>query len=362
VLEADVAGSFVTEKLTSQEVIEAADRVVATCRQLALPEPAVALSFRGIARVDLGDRGGIDDMDRALAAAKAQGLADVLTAIQFNYAIDIMGFRGSPAALEATMQGLDVARRRGDQTMALGFRAALIRWQYLTGDWDEALAGVEALETALQQAEDNFSLLIMQVARVAMLAARGQPEEAKPFIGWLLAHGGASEAPSDSAWALVAAIIVDSELGQSQVACGLLRDLRQYRAFDYVEFFPTVIRAALNAGDRDLATGLTQDLTPLTPMHEHIQTTCQALLDETHDERESAAAGFADAAARWHDFGVPYEEAQALLGQGRCLVALGRAPEAAPVLEQAREIFAKLKAKPALAETDELLARAGGGE
>jgi len=43
-------------------------------------------------------------------------------------------------------------------------------------------------------------------------------------------------------------------------------------------------------------------------------------------------------------------------------VALGRAPEAAPVLEQAREIFAKLKAKPALAETDELLARAGGGE
>jgi len=355
VLEADVAGSFITEKLTSQEVIEAADRVVATCRQLALPEPAVALSFRGIARVDLGDRGGIDDMDRALAAAKAQGLADVLTTIQFNYAIDIMGFRGAPAALEATMQGLDVARRRGDQTWALGFRAALIRWQYLTGDWDEALAGVEALETALRQAEDNFSLIIMQVARVAMLAARGEPEEAKPFIEWLLEHGGASEAPSDSAWALVAAIIVDSALGQSQVACGLLRDLRRYRVFDYVEFFPTVIRAALNAGDRDLATGLTQDLTPLTPMHEHIQTTCQALLDETHDKREAAAAGFADAASRWHDFGVPYEEAQAFLGQGRCLVALGRAQEAAVPLAAAREIFARLGAKPALAEVAQLL-------
>jgi len=64
------------------------------------------------------------------------------------------------------------------------------------------------------------------------------------------------------------------------------------------------------------------------------------------------------AAARWHDFGVPYEEAQALLGQGRCLVALGRAPEAAHPLEQAREIFTQLGAKPALAETEALLEKA----
>jgi tetratricopeptide (TPR) repeat protein len=276
--------------------------------------------------------------------------------------MSIMDFRGAPAALAATEQGLDVARRRGDQTWALTFRAALIDWQYLSGDWDEALAGVEALETALREAEDNFSLFTMQAARVAMLAARGEPEEAKTFIGWLLEHAGASEAPSDSAWALVAAIIVNSELGQSQVACGLLRDLLRYKTLYYVLFFPTVIRAALNAGDNALATGLVRDIEPVSPLREHVQTTCQALLDEACDGHEAAAAGFADAAARWHDFGVPYEEAQALLGQGRCLVALGRAPEAAPVLEQAREIFARLEAKPALAETDELLARAGGGE
>ena len=54
---------------------------------------------------------------------------------------------------------------------------------------------------------------------------------------------------------------------------------------------------------------------------------------------------------------MPYEEAQALLGQGRCLVALDRAPAAAPVLEQAREIFARLGARPALEETDVLLAQ-----
>jgi len=68
-------------------------------------------------------------------------------------------------------------------------------------------------------------------------------------------------------------------------------------------------------------------------------------------------AGFADAAAGWPGFEMPYEEAQALLGQGRCLVALGRAPEAAAPLAAAREIFARLGAKPALAETGEWLAR-----
>ena len=69
-------------------------------------------------------------------------------------------------------------------------------------------------------------------------------------------------------------------------------------------------------------------------------------------------AGFAVAADRWHDFGVPYEEAQALLGQGRCLVALDRGPEAAAPLAAAREIFARLGARPALEETQVALAAA----
>ena len=71
-----------------------------------------------------------------------------------------------------------------------------------------------------------------------------------------------------------------------------------------------------------------------------------------------AAAGFAAAASAWHDFGVPYEEAQALLGQGRCLLALERRVEALPSLEEARTIFTRLGAQPALREVEELLADA----
>ncbi len=92
------------------------------------------------------------------------------------------------------------------------------------------------------------------------------------------------------------------------------------------------------------------------PLPRCVRRYAEAMVAESSGELQAAAGGFADAAARWHGFSMPYEEAQALLGQGRCLVALGRAPEAAPVLEAAREISARLGARPALAETEALLA------
>jgi hypothetical protein len=79
------------------------------------------------------------------------------------------------------------------------------------------------------------------------------------------------------------------------------------------------------------------------------------LTAEVYARRRPDDLVYADAAARWHDFGVPFEEGQALLGQGRCLMALGRTPEAAAPLAAARDIFERLGAKPALIEVDRLL-------
>ena len=83
--------------------------------------------------------------------------------------------------------------------------------------------------------------------------------------------------------------------------------------------------------------------------------TVSALVAEARGKYAEAAPAFGTAASGWHDFDVPYEEGHALLGRGRCLVALGRASEAAAPLGAARDIFARLAAKPALAETDKLM-------
>ena len=96
-------------------------------------------------------------------------------------------------------------------------------------------------------------------------------------------------------------------------------------------------------------------MTASTPLYEHALSSSRALLTETRGEVDEAVAVFAMAASAWREFGVPFEEAQALLGQGRCLVALDRASEAVAPLAAAREIFGRLGAKPALDETDELM-------
>ena len=63
---------------------------------------------------------------------------------------------------------------------------------------------------------------------------------------------------------------------------------------------------------------------------------------------------YAEAADSWQKFGDVPEHAYALLGQGRCLAALGK-PGAEGPLREARELFASMGYGP-LSETEALLA------
>ena len=98
--------------------------------------------------------------------------------------------------------------------------------------------------------------------------------------------------------------------------------------------------------------------TPGYAYAEHAVVAANAALTEARGDLQAAADAYADAADRWERFGVVPEQGFALLGQGRCLLGLARPTEAAPVLQHAREIFERLQAAPALAETDALLAAA----
>ena len=122
---------------------------------------------------------------------------------------------------------------------------------------------------------------------------------------------------------------------------------------------PRAVRVALRCGETELGGRVAKRCHAVLPFEQGVADTTRGLLGRgLMATQEVAARHFLDAAAHWRGFGVPYEEAQALLGQGRCLVGLGRAPEAAPPLAAAREIFARLGAKPALADTDELIQKA----
>jgi hypothetical protein len=115
-----------------------------------------------------------------------------------------------------------------------------------------------------------------------------------------------------------------------------------------------MVRGALAADDPNLARRLTDTLEPRYPLHEHALTSAQAQLAEAAGEHAQAATLHAQAAERWQEFGNVPERAYALLGQGRCPLAL-EDPGAEQPLRQAAELFSSMGYRPALAETEALL-------
>ena len=123
------------------------------------------------------------------------------------------------------------------------------------------------------------------------------------------------------------------------------------------DFATTLVYAAPPAGARPDGTELAstawraasaKDYSPHTPYARHALISATAAVAEADGDHRAAGEGFAGAAERWEKFGVVPEHAHALQGRGRCLIALGQPHEAAPLLRQARALFGRLGAAPAL--------------
>jgi class 3 adenylate cyclase/tetratricopeptide (TPR) repeat protein len=339
--------------------IEEVGQAIDMCEQLGLPEPVRALGMRAGARCDLGDLGGLEDYQKAFAAAEAQGLGAERALLYANYSGTVWEAKGPQTAFQVSKEGLEFARRRGIQEYALTLSVEMIEHLCNLGEWDEALMRAADLAPALEAADDVWDLVDLQSRQALLLAWRGEAGKAESFVVWLALQGREAETPWLAGLALLAASAVRLRLGDSEAALGLLGEmagiLRPIGETTFVEYLPEAVRIALAAGDGEVAARLAEGIESSSPLGQHGLAVVSALLAEARGEHSKAASAFNDAASRWHEFGVPFEEAQALLGYGRCLVALGRAPEAAAPLAAAREIFARLGAKPALAETGELM-------
>jgi hypothetical protein len=115
-----------------------------------------------------------------------------------------------------------------------------------------------------------------------------------------------------------------------------------------------MIRTALATNHPDLSVRLTDQVSPRYPLEAHGLLTARAAIAEHGQDFETAADSYTRVAQAWLEFGHLPERAAALLGRGRCLVALGK-PNAEQALQQAHELFASMGYKAALAETQNLL-------
>ena len=372
----ELAGVLAVRLWDYSGAMQAANRALEVAASIHVPAPPGAFEWRSEAKACLGDREYIADYERALELAEAQDVgSNALARLHHNHAHILAAHAGPSEALAALRANMDFAQRRGMEFWVSTGRCSSTWLLLAAGRWEEAGAEIESLAPALLEAGwgEGEELAIARSARGALLAWTGAAShdahaaEAERLAAWLpdQAKVGKNDSLLSSTCLLTAAELLASRGDDEGSHELLVRCLDGPRIGPWGPccegspegLLPRAVRLALRVDDAELAARFVVAAVPLAPVDEHGIASARALVDEARGAHALAADSFAAAAARWHGFGVPYEEAQALLGQGRCLAALGEPVAAAKPLAAARQTFARLGASPALAEADEWLAR-----
>ena len=244
--------------------------------------------------------------------------------------------------------------------MVLQNRSAIPSFHAELGEVAEALAEAAPLADMIKAGGD-ISWIAVRALQLRLLAETGAPHRA-PDPEALLAAAREAGLLIWGVGAFAAVAQLRRAQGRSRDAKALLIELVEAPGFrpEVVESpdRPPLVRLALNLGETELAHRLVDGVsTRGRPPDDHALVTTRAQLAEAAHQRADAARLYGDAAERWREFGDVPERAYALLGQGRCLSALAAAAAEAP-LTDARDLFTSMGYRPALAETETLLAKA----
>jgi class 3 adenylate cyclase/tetratricopeptide (TPR) repeat protein len=329
-------------------VLEGSERALALAAELGLPEPAFALHLRGLARE--GEQG-LADLRHALELALEQGLGRETAVIYGNLSGAIWLEHGPRAGLEASKEALAFCERRGITDVALQVRSEILFVLAHLGETERALAEAEQVADRLE-ASGDMSRLEMRTLQLWLLAERGSPQQVGD-PGKLVEAAREVGLPNLMASSLAVAARLALLQGQAEQARARLRELEQVAAIPDLQI-TAVVRVAVALDELPLAGRLAGRIVPTTPYGENLLASATAQLAEAHGDHVSAAQLYRQAAERWERFGTVPEHAYALLGQGRCLSTLDD-PEADEPLRRARELFASMGYRPALAEAEALL-------
>jgi class 3 adenylate cyclase/tetratricopeptide (TPR) repeat protein len=349
-------------QLRSEDAILVADRALALASELGLPRPARALGYRGTARANLGDPRGLHDYREAIELATEAGQGREVALLHNNLGFSLASFEGPAVSLEVLHEGIAYAKPRGLTALLDSLTQSSLDALVDTGEHEEALTLAAEMAPRLEASGDVFDLVGVRAAQVRIFALRGQGAQEADVLAWLEPAARGTEDPQIVVFGLGAPALVRAGLDQGEAVAALLAEVESHPGardnLNYPALLPAMVRTAVGIGEPALAARLVGGLEPRYPYAEHSLVAANAALTEARGNLQVAADAYADAADRWARFGVVPEQAFALLGLGRCLLGLSRPTEASPVLQHAREIFERLKATPALAETDALLQQA----
>ena len=322
---------------------------------------AVLMQFRGQARADLGEPvEGIADLREGLRLALESSPAGYVCAAHVNLA-DIVWFDDGPSrAEELYAAAIDLGERRGAIGAANWARMETMWTRFDLGRWDEVLE-LGDLVLEIERDRSGQAAFLAQTYRSLVLVARGALDLTDLIEDEILPR--AREIGDGQVVLPAFRLAAMNRLlhANADAAVAFVRELAE-RMSERPGFHSGLLedsaRICLAGRAMELLRELTERAAPRLWRDRNCVLSACAALAELEGDPRAALDLHVQVAGEWAAFPHVFEHGHALLGAGRCLLALGREPEARERLLQARELFASLEAAPALAEADELLARA----
>jgi class 3 adenylate cyclase/tetratricopeptide (TPR) repeat protein len=331
----------------SRDAIGSAEKAIALAREIGFENTSRALQMRGIARMDLGDPGGVEDLRAAVDLALELGLPAEDTAIAYgNLGENVGMLEGIATGRELVEAGLEFARARGHMHHVMYSRGNLLWHLFHEGRWDELLDESEAvIEWDRERGGTQLEAwAVPDTARV--LAHRGDVAKAEALLSAVLPRAREIADPQSifpllSMAALVAVAQVDLHRADALLA---EYEERARHTGDRVQeiLFVWVAMVALEVGGVPRANVHLGAFEPTTACGRHGGLHARALVTEADGRLDEARELFAQAAVGWEVWGSVPLRADALLGLGRCA-----ADESA--LAEGRAVYASLRAEPLLA-------------
>jgi class 3 adenylate cyclase/tetratricopeptide (TPR) repeat protein len=346
----------------AREALRWSSKALRLGEEIGIHEVAViARQYRGAAKCELGDMGGLDDLRQALQMSLEYGLGHETVRGYANLGEWIWWTEGPARGLEVKRAGIDFGERRGITGLVMWLKAWVVWELFELGEWEELLrVADELIAWDPQHGESYFGVTVLS-SRAQVLALRGQLDEANELKGEFLPRAREIADPQILFPALATGAQIELALGNGAAALGLLEE------FDHVtRASPSyrtlqmhlVVRVCIGLRAAELGRRLLEGGSAIATRHRCCLLAAEATMAEADGRLEQALGLYAEAAERWAGFGHVLEQGQALLGAGRCLLSQGRPTEATAKLREARDVFRRLRARPLVDEVDTLLGRA----
>jgi class 3 adenylate cyclase/tetratricopeptide (TPR) repeat protein len=314
---------------------------------------------RGIARCQLGDPTGMDDIARCISVQVEADRAEGAPRGHHTLAILSGDFAGPPEGLRLAEAGEDFCRARGLATVAAWIRSIRFTCLAQVGRLADSLAVADELLPEFSRAGDDGSFVeVASLRALVLLEVNGSSEGAaaeslevarRTENARILALAETSAA--SECWTAGLPAEARSRLQE-------LSNLPQIERTGWAGLVHETVRCAVGVGDADLAREfVTRAEAPRSavPANEHSLLTARAWLAHADGDVAAATALFTEAADRWQSFGNRLEHAHALLGLATSLRAAGRDGDARDRLHEALDLFTRMGADHRVRQCRELL-------